>query len=1028
MLDVAGEQIAEIERLDVTSHQPDCVVRDAERGVDVCRSRRGRHQIDEDFGPSLGAHLDDEPVLVTDELGEREVEPALCPRPRSHGGAEAGAARNTAVDGDEEGVLPSRRVVTVDVRPLEEDPVLDRDCVQIAGADAEQRERPLGRSVLDELRVTLVVAASLPQAHARGQQPSLPRLWPDGIPEPRLVVTPFEAIGSCVLDLRPPRGQLVGRRDLLVDDRAFPACRTDDAVPAIPEYADERMQAVEIDHGRCGMRQERLLGHQGQRGFCMTLTHRCSPGTVCGNPAVRPRHRRLRDAALYVSLNGVSQALAVERLRLHVRGVVQGVGFRPFVHRLAHRYGLSGFVLNDADGVVVEVEGDPSTLAAFVGAIATEAPPLARIAGIDATACLPRFDSGFAIVRSEGESSGRTTLVAPDAATCDDCLRELFDPADRRYRYPFVNCTNCGPRFTIVTSVPYDRPRTTMAGFPLCAACRSEYEDPGDRRFHAEPIACPDCGPRLTMPLEEASGLLLAGRIVAVKGLGGYHLACDATNEQAVARLRSRKHREEKPLAVMTTAPHALADVTFEEDALLRGPERPIVLVRQRADARIAPSVSAGSPWLGLMLPYTPLHHLLCRTVDRPLVLTSGNRSDEPIAIDDEEARRRLGEIADAFLSHDRPIHRRCEDSVVRAAFPVRRSRGHAPGPLRLPVAATAPIVAAGAELKSTFCVARGFEAFLSPHLGDLDSEAAYAAFRADLALYLDMLGVTPVVVACDLHPEYLSTKWAHDQGLPIVEVQHHHAHAAACLAEHGEADEVLAVVLDGTGMGTDGTLWGGEILRCDLVSFERVAHLEPVPVPGGETAIREPWRMAAAYLERAGRPVPFERWPLVRESLKVNAPLSSGAGRLFDAVSALLGLRETVSYEGQAAIELEQLAGDTLAAPYPCSVDGDAIRGADLVAAAFDDVAAGRPRSEIAAAFHEGVAAAFAAACSAAGRPGTVALSGGSFQNLRLLASLSARLEDAGFRVLSHRLVPPNDGGVSYGQAAVAAATLGAS
>ena len=458
---------------------------------------------------------------------------------------------------------------------------------------------------------------------------------------------------------------------------------------------------------------------------------------------------------------------------------------------------------------------------------------------------------------------------------------------------------------------------------------------------------------------------------MAVKGIGGYHLACDATDEPAVARLRTRKHREEKPLAVMTTAPHTLAEVTPEEDALLRGPERPIVLVRRRPGAPIAPSVAAGSPWLGLILPYTPLHHLLCHDVGRPLVLTSGNRSDEPIAIDDDEARRRLGGIADAFLSHDRPIHRRCEDSVVRAAFPVRRSRGYSPGPLPLPLPSMTPVVAAGAELKSTFCVARGAEAFLSPHLGDLDSEAAYAAFRADLALYLDMLGVEPEAIACDLHPEYLATKWAGEQGLPLIEVQHHHAHAAACLAEHGETGEALAVVLDGTGMGTDGTLWGGEVLRCDLVSFERIAHLEPVPLPGGEAAIREPWRMAASYLERAGRPVPFERWPLVRESLKVNAPPSSGAGRLFDAVAALLGLHETVTYEGQAAIALEQLAGDTVASPYACTVDGGAIRGADLVAAAFDDLAAGRPRTEIAAAFHEGVAAAFATACSSAGRTG---------------------------------------------------------
>ena len=754
--------------------------------------------------------------------------------------------------------------------------------------------------------------------------------------------------------------------------------------------------------------------------------HRYSPGTICGNPAVLPWYRLLRSEPKSVSLQYVSQALVVERRRLHVRGVVQGVGFRPFVHRLAHRYGLSGFVLNDASGVVVEVEGDLGTIAAFVDAIRAEAPPLAAVTGIDSRSCSPRFEPGFAIVVSESASAGRTTLVAPDAATCEDCLRELFDPADRRHRYPFINCTNCGPRFTIVTSVPYDRARTTMARFPLCSACRNEYEDPGDRRFHAEPIACPECGPRLTMPLEEAAGLLREGRIVAVKGLGGYHLACDATDEAAVARLRARKHRDEKPLAVMTTAPHDLGEIGDDEDTLLRGVERPIVLVRRRVDAGIAPSVAGGSPSIGVMLPYTPLHHLLCREVGRALVLTSGNRSDEPIAIEDDDARRRLGAIADAFLAHDRPIHRRCEDSVVRAAFPIRRSRGHAPSPLPLPLSAKRPLIAVGAELKSTFCVARDSEAFLSPHLGDLDSEAAYAAFRADLALYLDMLDVQPVAVACDLHPGYRSTVWAGEQGLPLVEVQHHHAHAASCLAEHGETGDALAVVLDGTGYGMDGTLWGGEVLRCDLTSFERVAHLEPVPLPGGEAAIREPWRMAAAYLEQAGRPVPFERWPVVRESLKVNAPLSSGAGRLFDAVAALLGVREAVSYEGQAAIELEHLAGASVAAPYTCSVAGGAIRGADLVAAAHDDLTAGRPRSEIAAAFHEGMAAAFADACLAAGPPGTVALSGGSFQNVRLLTSLGTRLEKEGFRVLTHRLVPPNDAGVSYGQAAVAAA-LGA-
>jgi len=714
------------------------------------------------------------------------------------------------------------------------------------------------------------------------------------------------------------------------------------------------------------------------------------------------------------------------RLRLRVHGVVQGVGFRPFIHRLAGRHGLGGFVLNDGQGVVVEAEGDPAALDAFVAAVAAEAPSLARVDSVVAESVEPRGERAFAVLPSRA-SAGRGALVPPDVATCDDCLRELHDPADRRHRYPFVNCTQCGPRFTIVREVPYDRASTTMAGFPLCDDCRSEYEDPADRRFHAEPIACPACGPQLSLPLAEAAGLLRGGSIVAVKGLGGYHLACDASNEEAVARLRARKHREEKPFAVMTPAPATLALVEPEEDALLRGAARPIVLVRRRPGSPVAPSVAPGSPWLGLLLPYTPLHHLLCSDAGIPLVLTSGNRSDEPIAFEDEDARRRLGGVADAFLTHDRPIHRRCEDSVVRAAFPLRRSRGYAPSGLPLPVAAPRPLVAAGAELKATFCVVRGGEAFLSPHLGDLDDELSYRAFRTDLELYLRMLDVTPEAVACDLHPEYRATKWAQEQGLPLVEVQHHHAHAAACLAEHGETREALAVVLDGTGYGPDGTLWGGELLRCDLASFERLAHLEPVPLPGGEAAIREPWRMAAAYLEQAGRPVPFERWGLVRESLKVNAPLSSGAGRLFDAVAALLGVRERVSYEGQAAIELEYLAAAVPAAAYPCRIERGVIAGADLVAAAHDDLAGGRPREEIAAAFHEGVASAFAEACTEAGGPRTVVLSGGSFQNCRLLGSLRRRLEEHGFRVLSHRLVPPNDGGVSYGQAAVAAARLSA-
>jgi hydrogenase maturation protein HypF len=706
----------------------------------------------------------------------------------------------------------------------------------------------------------------------------------------------------------------------------------------------------------------------------------------------------------------------VERRRFRILGVVQGVGFRPFVYRLARSHGLGGFVLNDGAGVVVEAEGERAALDAFATALRSSAPSLARVGAIAAETLPVRGDTEFRIEASA--ASGRSALVPADVATCDDCLRELFDPADRRYRYPFVNCTQCGPRFTIVRAVPYDRPNTTMAAFPLCAECRREYEDPADRRFHAEPVCCPACGPRLSLPLDEAVGLLRGGAILAAKGLGGWHLACDAADEEAVSRLRARKHREDKPFALMSARPGLLAGIDDAERQLLESRERPIVLLRRRAAAPVAPSVAPGNPWLGIMLPYTPLHHLLLADFGAALVMTSGNRSDEPIAFADDDARERLGGIADAFLGHDRPIHRRCEDSVVRRAFPIRRSRGYAPGALRLPVPARRPILATGAELKSTFCVARGADAFLSPHLGDLDSEPAYEAFRTDLELYLAMLGVEAESIAHDLHPEYLSTKWALEQDAELVGVQHHHAHAAACLAEHGEHGPALALVFDGTGYGTDGTLWGGELLRCDLAGFERLAHLEPIPLPGGAAAIREPWRAAAVHLERAGRSVPWERWAEVRQALQVNAPLSSGMGRLFDAAAALLGLRDEVTFEGQAAVELELLAGEVDAAPYEWSFGA----GVELIALVHDDLTAGRPRAEIAAAFHETIAAAAAAACAGAG-DGTVVLSGGTFQNLRLLDSTRRRLEALGLRVLAHRHVPPNDGGISYGQAVVAAA-----
>lgn len=723
----------------------------------------------------------------------------------------------------------------------------------------------------------------------------------------------------------------------------------------------------------------------------------------------------------------VPAVTGVARRRIAVRGVVQGVGFRPFAYRLAREHGLTGFVGNDTDGVVIEAEGAPPALDAFVADLRARAPDAARVTGIAEMTLGARGEDAFAIAPS-APGAGRAA-VAPDIATCDACLAELFDAADRRHRHPFISCAHCGPRLTIVHGTPYDRARTTMAGFPMCPACLAEYEDPADRRFHAQPISCPDCGPRLSLPIEEVAALLREGAIVAVKGIGGFHLACDATSETAVARLRARKRRDRRPFAVMCADPDALAVLDDEERQLLRGPARPIVLARRRPDAPVASQVAPGAPDLGLLLPYSPVHHLLLAGAGRPLVMTSANVAGEPIVRDGEEALARLAGIADAICDHDRPIARRCEDSVVRRGAVLRRSRGIAPRAEPLPVAAPEALVAAGGQLANTFCVARGGDAHLSAHLGDLDHPAARSAFTRDLDLWCAMLGVRPHVVAHDLHPDYASTTWAvEDSGLEPVGVQHHHAHAAACMAEHGLRDEVLALVFDGTGYGPDGALWGGELLRCDLREFTRLGGLEPVPLPGGEAAVRAPWRTAAAYLELAGRPVADPRWPAARQSLRVNAPTSSGAGRLFDAVSALLGVCDEATYEGQPAIELEWLAGRVVADPSACRVEDGLVHGADLVAAAHDDLTAGRPPAEIAAAFHEGLAAAAARlvlSADAGGLP--VVLSGGCFANRRLAAGVRARLRAEGADVREHARVPCGDGGLSYGQAAVAAARIAA-
>jgi hydrogenase maturation protein HypF len=754
----------------------------------------------------------------------------------------------------------------------------------------------------------------------------------------------------------------------------------------------------------------------------------------------------------------------VVRTAVRVEGIVQGVGFRPFVYSLATGLGLRGLVGNDVDGVFAEVEGPEAAVRAFLLALERDAPALARIERVTATdlppAGLPPAGlADFRIVSSD-PAGARRALVAADTATCADCLRELSDPADRRFEYPFINCTNCGPRFTIVRDVPYDRPLTTMAGFAMCDTCAAEYHDPADRRFHAQPVCCPACGPALTLigaggrplpgpPIDGTVGLLREGRIVAVKGLGGYHLAADASCERAVAALRARKHREDKPFAVLAAdlaAASTLAEVSGTAAGLLTSQARPIVLLPRRADADIAEATAPGNRYLGIMLPYTPLHHLLARAVARPIVLTSGNVSDEPIAYRDEDALSRLGPIADAFLTHDRAIHIRTDDSVARAfrgrPALLRRSRGYVPEPVVVRGGFPRPVLACGAELKNTFCLAKQHHAFISQHVGDLENVATLRSFTDGIEHFRRLFDIDPEVVAHDLHPEYLSTKYALDlDGVDLVGVQHHHAHIASCLADNAADGPVIGVAFDGTGYGTDGTIWGGEFLVADRARFRRAGHLAPVPMPGGAAAIRQPWRMAAAYLEpsSADRLDVWrrnqEQWAAVVAMARrgVNSPLTSSAGRLFDAVAALLGVTDTVNYEGQAAIELEQLADPGERGAHHAAIDAPAdpdtpfrVRGADLVRTAVEDLTAGTPKTIIAARFHNGVAAMIEAGCvllrDRCGL-GTVALSGGVFQNVLLLEQTVSRLEGRGFRVLVHSRVPCNDGGISLGQAVIAAA-----
>jgi hydrogenase maturation protein HypF len=757
--------------------------------------------------------------------------------------------------------------------------------------------------------------------------------------------------------------------------------------------------------------------------------------------------------------------MAAVRVRARVEGTVQGVGFRPWVYGLATELGLGGYVLNDAHGVLVEVEAEAASVDRFLRRLEGGGPPLARVERVRSEPLAPTGEAGFAIRESTHGGPARTAIT-PDSATCDACLAELLDPADRRYRYPFVNCTDCGPRFTIVRDVPYDRPATTMAAFAMCAACQAEYDDPADRRFHAQPNACPECGPAVRLlgpsgralaagedPVALAAAWLRAGAIVAVKGIGGYHLACAAGDEAAVAELRARKHREEKPFALMArdlAAARTLVAPTHEEEALLASPRRPIVLVRRRPGAPVAAAVAPGCRELGVMLPYSPLHHLLLADAGTPLVMTSGNVSDEPIAFRDEDAVTRLGTIADLLLVHDRPIHTRVDDSVVRVArrrqLTLRRSRGFVPDALALPVPAARPLLACGAELKSTFCLARGDRAWVGHHVGDLRNAETLESFTTGIEHLERLLAVTPAIVAHDLHPQYLSTAYALErEGVELAGVQHHHAHLAACLAEHGETGPAIGAIYDGTGYGTDGTVWGGELLWGDLAGAERTGHVWPVRMPGGEAAIRQPWRMACAWLGEAlgGEPelpaalagrVDPGAWRqvagLARSGLA--SPVTTSAGRLFDAVAALCGVRAEVSYEGQAAIELEALADPGERGSYPLpAVDAaggaaDVLDARVIIRAVTADLARGLAPSRVAARFHHGLADGTAAACvRAAERHGAavVVLSGGVFANRRLLERTAAAVAAAGLRVLVPERLPPGDGGVSYGQAAAVAA-----
>ena len=752
--------------------------------------------------------------------------------------------------------------------------------------------------------------------------------------------------------------------------------------------------------------------------------------------------------------------------RISVRGIVQGVGFRPFVYSLATKHNLKGWVYNTSEDVKIEVEGEAAAIEQFEHALQTEAPPLAHIEGVTIKYHPPIGHKSFEIRHSQ-TVEGKYQLISPDVATCQPCLSELLDPEDHRYRYPFTNCTNCGPRFTIIEDMPYDRPKTTMRYFQMCPQCQAEYDNPLDRRFHAQPNACPKCGPQVDLvdnqgnqvtepnPIAAASQLLKEGKIVAIKGLGGFLLACDATKDTVAKTLRQRKKRSSKPFAIMVSdidEAKKHCHVSPEEEKLLTSPQSPIVLMRWKEDSSVSREVAPNLKYLGIMLPYTPLHHILLRDTGLPLVMTSGNLSEEPIAKDNDEALRRLSGIADYFLIHNRDIYSRYDDSVATlergTSQLMRRARSYAPYPMHLTFKAK-QVLACGAEEKNTFCLTKDDYAFLSQHIGDMENMKTLEHFDSTISLYERLFRIEPEIIAHDLHPDYLATKYAQELGefgIKLVPVQHHHAHIASCMADNGLEAPVIGIAFDGTGMGTDGNIWGGEFLIADCRNFSRAGHLEYLPLPGGDAAIKRPYRTAIGYiLTLLGENTLNQDVSLMRKvdeieieiikrqiERKINSPLSSSMGRLFDAISALLGIRSEIDYEGQAAIELEMAAHEKDSAnaheKYPYHIVEDKgiriVQLRDLLSAIIEDLHQGIPKGRISAKFHNAVAQMTNEMCHLiANETGIsqIALSGGVFQNRLLSGKTVELLEKSGFQVFTHRQVPTNDGGISLGQAVIA-------